>query len=771
MTTKALWVLTYALGGFTALLVAAWIQYETTYNSWIDDHKRIYRLTATITPPNGGSIRNATSPEPLHQLIWRDFPHIVDAVAYYRFLHRRMRQQSGADYMELPWLEVSDGFFELFPLTETALEDGSSVILDANAAASFGRLASGSIVEVEGLGPARVQEVVQPFPANSTVAGSAFSLLPPMTSPESSGHWFEFSGFTYIRLKPNQTIDQLLELVAENVDRWIRQEPGAPPASSLLRFEAQRADEVHLAKSLGGEIVRSGDPALVYAGYIALGVLAIVILFNGISLARVSVNERSLEAGLEYFFGMSAWRKILRSIVRVGSMAVAGAALLLILLSISSMTGIDRVISMITPEVMGWFCGCGIMMVVVHVAAVAFFDLGVGDGFSRAENHAEKYLHYSSLAGIFVETMFAAALTLGATGVWVQFLLTAIGDVGFDNQQYFVVKPKGDVSPSEISSLKNALMGRPEISSASSSSTYPLAATTAVGTAYWVDPQEGIPVNLVVADGDLDATLGLRLANGRFLDSNRLADQVQENKGSVVVTESLIRFLPQQSDGGIVGRTLSVLMEEGEKELDVVGVIEDFQIGNNRSQRPSVIYSNPQEKSLVLFDLKNGRSGSDPLGFPVAKLLDEVLGEGRWEGINAGRLWDDFMKTGMERVFLLFGGVLVAGVLLFTSLASAFNNHVGGNISEIGLRMVFGASPLAALFRVTASISASFLLAVAFGLLAGQMLVLPAMQLDAANSPSYLVVAIAMILVLASSMIRTSRKLRLAPLNSLLVSI
>ncbi len=753
MIGKTAWIGTYAIGTLVAFAVGLPTLYESSYNKWITSADRTYRLTATITPPNGGMIRNATSPRPLHGLIKHDFPHIVEASAYYTFALRRVRRQGDEHYVELPWLNVSPNFFDVFPLGSAPLNGRDDVALDSDVSESLlGGLSAGSIIDVEGMGVAKVREIVAPFPHNSTVKGSAFAGLDVMESPESPEHWFQFSGFTYVRLKSPELIDDLLAAVAQATDRWIELGPSGPKPSSIIRFEAQRVDDVRFAEGLAGEVVAPGDARLVKAGHIALGFLVVIVLFNGVSIAEAASRARRLEAGLEWLFGVSVLRVLGRCAAWVGTLCVIGILISALLLVAIRLPWLHDAILPVVAKDFGAVLLIVFAMISVHIASATWYSLRAGHAFRHGAEWSPSWSR--GLVGVFAEAVLAAGIGLVAATAMTDFLRLATEDLGFDNKDIFVVKTTRGTDAQELIALKRALVEETDVSDAAVASTYPLSNATAIGQTYWIDPDNAIPVHLIAADGDFGRTLGLRLTQGRFLDSERTADVVIDDRGSVVITEGLAQVLGRLvgSRNGVLGQEVVVQTGIAALRLEVVGTVADFRVGVGKSSRPAVIYDDPRERSLVLFRANREDIDLEQFGQRASQTADGILGEERWDGVNVAQVWGSVLEEAGNRAYLLAGGTLVASLLLWAGLLAVLNIYVGGNMEELGLRVTFGASNWSALVSVTGLISTSFLAAIVVGLVAGHFCLLQVAGLDSSGVGSYVATACAGLAVLLCSL-------------------
>lgn len=704
--------------------------------------------------PDGGLIRNATSPRPLHALLTRDFPELVEQAAYYTYGQRKVRQAGNLRFLELSWLDVSPGFFEIFPLGSVSFDSYDSMALNTNALASVasGGTALGTFVEAEGKGLLKLTAIVSPFPENSTINGSAFTPLKPLENPESAEHWFQFSGFTYVRLKPGVLISDLLGLMAQRTDSWIQLQPGAPRPSSIIRFEAQRVDEVRFAKDLSGEVVQPGDIRLVRAGYVALAFLAVILLFNGISIVKVSSRKHSLEASLERLFGIGPLRMLGRSALWIGALSAGGITVGALVFTMTPLSLPRASMSAIDPHAGGVVLAIFVAIIGAHVCAAFFFRVRNSMCFIYSEDVSPGW--FRGLAGIFLETSLAAGIALMAATSVAELLGLEIVDLGFDQDNLIVIRARQDGGFQDIAALKHALELEPGVAAAAAASTYPLSYQTAVGEAHLPELEGGKPVDLFAADGDLDRALGLHLKAGRFLGADRVADIVHDDRGSVVITEKLAHSLLRHAGpvDDVLGREIALPTGFALLRLRVVGVVADFQVGIGSSDRPAVIYDDPRERVLVLVRGNRELDGPEQLNLLASRIADEIMGEDRWDSVEPSRVWTDILGKAQSRMYLLTGGMLVSGFLLWVGLLAVFRIHLDGSIKEVGLRVLFGAPTWSALLRVTALISCGFATALGLGLFVGQFYLLDAAGLDAPEPFSHLATVLAGSGVLASAL-------------------
>lgn len=310
-------ILGLAVAFTAAILIAAFVRNELTYDHWVPNYRSVAKIGAVISRPGQPPDPYDVSPSTLAARLKVEMPNAVVA-RLKESLPTLSRRAGNEGVAEESFAWVDPEFFSVFPLPALAgdpavalRQPDALVITRAMARKYFGRdLPIGETLRVEGpqgVHPFRVMAVLKDLPSNTNLVSQIFASS---RSPYSDLHALDrappglLTTFTYVRLPPSATwtdLQHALDVTGRPVYALYAEQG----TGGRFRFRPLPLAELHLtppghtdtvAKPLGSRQV-----AYSIAGIGALIVLVAAINFVTLLTARAA--RRGVEVGVRKAVG------------------------------------------------------------------------------------------------------------------------------------------------------------------------------------------------------------------------------------------------------------------------------------------------------------------------------------------------------------------------------------------------------------------------------------------------------------------------------------
>ena len=621
-----------ALGVSAALLIALFVRSEYTYDRFFPGYQDVYLLTETKDPIDrrlATELWDISFPD-LAAKLSVQFPQMA-AIA--RIMpasnppHIRQGQVE-ADEARFVWADPS--FFEIMPLKQLAgdlqraLATPDTVVLTRTAARKyFGRdTPLGEFLEIDpAMGPdaakastafsmphaMRVTAIIEDLPPNSYLKGDVFgsSLSSSSTfalyelTPDKGP--FRMNAYTFIRLRPNASLQQLREDLA---DFAIQNAQVYPPGFTVGLHLTPIAD-LHLAPPSALSLSPRGDRTILHA-LIAIAVLVVAAAsFNFVALTTARASQRAIETGVRKSSGALRAQLIIQFLGEAIVYVILAMALG-IALSQSLLPQLNAVLNQkIAFSSLGDFSVLGALLIATIVLGLAAgaYPAFVLSAYRPAE--VLKGTFVSSSSGGFVRRslvvlQFAIMIGLGiaAATVWRQTLFSLDDQLRVDGSRVLLIK---NACPPFNRVFRERLAAVPGVDGAVCGNLDVFFNGGMIVSAR-AEGREAPMVSGAVDYGALEF-YGLRPLAGRFFDHDhgddgRLVAGDTTGNPSIVINETAMRQLgfgsPSEAIGKIVTwnrRTWSAKPTTGTVgSSEVIGVAPDFALDTRRNPYGQVIY-------------------------------------------------------------------------------------------------------------------------------------------------------------------------------------
>jgi putative ABC transport system permease protein len=711
-----------AIGMAVFLLIAVYVRFERSYESFIQEADNIYRVTLTSYLNNELVIASAENYPGAGPALVQELPEVVACARLYNmgyknnviitneeakpdplaFKHRRFMY---ADSSFLPMM----GYEMIHGNANTALaEPLTAVISQTYARMYFGshdpigktlRLQdddyNNELVKVTG--------VFKDLPENTHLK---FDVLFSYKTLFGRGDWavgrYDQSWqrkdmYTFIKVVPGTNPVQLASKFPPIIEKY---NPALKERNQRDVLALQPLRDIHLKSNLAEEPEPNGDARIVLF-LSMIGIFVIVIAWiNYINLSTAKAMERAKEVGVRKVMGAFRFQLIRQflmesAVINILSVVLACGLIALVLPTFNSLTGKQFTISYFAT---GWFLVllallwfAGTMLSGLYPAFVlsSFKPVVVLKG--KLKNSTGGILLRKSL--VVVQFTASVALIAGTFIVYQQLNHMMSQDIGMNINQVLVVERPG-ISPrdreafnSAIDVFRNEVKKDPSISGLSASVTIPgkQREYKTVAKPYGASDDQRVTLRFNSMDFDFIDVFKMKLVAGRAFSE----DHTEDPDTSLIITESASRMLGYKTPEDAIGQTIS--FPDFRWAAIVVGVVNDYhQVSLKKSLDPMVFYCTKYGGEFYSMRVNTGNLG---------KTISHV--KQSWEKAFPGNPFDYFFlddffnrqyeneqKFGKLITSFAMLAIIVGCLGLFGLSAYTANQRT----KEIGIRKAMGSS-------------------------------------------------------------------------------
>lgn len=711
-----------SLGLAACLMIFLFVKSELSYDRWLPDNERVYRLEGIYHAPGKPDNPTSLSPGPIAPALSRSFPNYVEATA------RLIGTELIVNYDGTRFIEeatyTDPGFFDVFDLpivtgnAAQLFEGFDKIVISARMAEKYfgDQPAVGEVLDIDnGEQSLQVVAVMANLPENSHLDIDFllhFEEARYTNYPWVATWWLSSNTHSYLKFR-DQASAQALEaelptFVNENAVLSPTFTDERPP-SEILSMNFMPVTDIHLHSKGKFQIKQTGDIIVVYSftGIAILILVIAVINFTNLSTARASLRAREI-----------ALRKVVGATRRHIIYQFLGEALVTVFLS-------TLVAFVIVEAALPWFnnfvekllsfdvfADLQVQLGLLGLLIVVSLGAGAHPAFKMSSFRPAKVLHSKNAAtsgsvklrAILTTVQFTISIGLMITTavIYSQLRYAQTMDVGFDknhkmaisNMRYGPMRHLSTTIQSEIEAL-------PGVNATSySARRIPL-------RGYWDSTSrvvsdgrnDEVLVERVPGDAKLLELLGAKLLAGRFFSEDRRGDLPQAVEGeenlrrqSGIINMSAANHMGYAEPADALGSVIRVA-DSGNGFIDttVVGVVADMHLRSLRDPLDNNVFTLEEAPLGVLnVDLVPGmlQETSGQIEAIWNKHAPEVPFVHRF----IDETFDAYYEADARRgeVFAYFSGfaILVSCLGLY-GLASFTAER---RVKEIGVRKVMGAS-------------------------------------------------------------------------------
>ena len=719
-----------AVGLAAATMIAMFVADEVSYDRWIPDAERIYRVHTTWNIPGRAPLVTVAASGMAKAALEKDFPEIESAARM--FVARPTLTRGGDTFFEAVAL-ADPNFFAVLAIPFVAGEratalakPGSVVISESIAKKYFGAApALGQVISGRfrwGERELRVTGVFKDLPSNTHLQ---LDMVAPINAedvhdqPYILESWTSVNTMTYLKLRPGADAAKINAALPKFEEQIPNESMGGQEfkVADYVVMSIMNLRDLHLRSRGLGEQKPPGDGVAV-ATFSAVAVLILIIAgINFTNLATARASQRAREVTLRKVVGATQRQLIMQFLGESVLMAMAAALVALGLIA-AALPGYNLMLGKALS--LSWTGGDGVIPALLALAVLAGLGAGAYPAFvlSRFEpartlkaNKSAATEGSGRLRAALVVTQFAISIGLivCTAVVYGQTLYVKTMDVGFDASGVLAVdRIRSEAARAMSDTYKDRLSRVLGVVAVTRSDTAP-ADEDENNTIIQIPGQisaQPIVVGQTSVDYDFFSTMGIRILAGRALseefgadDATFEAKDLTGRNTNIVINRRAMELLGITEPAAAVRREFRIGNGEGDGDdsmapVTVVGVVENANFASARKDIRSMMYFH--DKRRFAYVLARARN-VDP-----AMMRDE-----------AARLWRELVPTqpftaqfvtdamaaqyaedeGRGRMFAAFAALAILIACLGLYGLAAFTAE--RRTKEIGIRKVLGAGTAA----------------------------------------------------------------------------
>lgn len=623
--------------GFAAcILIFLFVKNELSYDDWVADSDRVYRLEGKYLAIDGSPENPmAISPGALKAPLLNRFNTEIEIAS--RMLNEQFLIKSG-DRAFLETVNLIDkGFFDIFdlPIIEgdrnQAFQDYQSVIISERIARKYfgDQSPIGETLDLDhGSILVKVVAVMKDLPDNTHLVGDFYLHFDESRyadAPWVITWWTSSNVYTYLKLTDSKYAPALEAAIPDFMDKNAVRHPSTLPgskASDVLALNLMPITDIHLYSKGRFQQKATGDIVVVYSfSAIAILILAIAIInFTNLSTARASLRSR--EIALRKVVGASRKQIVLQFLGETFLTTAIALLIAFVLVEISLPWFNDFISKLLDLSV---FSDPLIQLGLFGVIVVVGLSAGAHPAFSLSSYQPAKVLHTGSAAsagsGRFrallttIQFTISIGLMITTAVIYSQIRYAQTMDTGLDkdnkitltNMTYGPLRDVAKTVQSEINNLPGVE------SSVFSSRTFPL-------TGFWDWPIEVgtgaakrvLDMEVVPGDFGFLEAYGADLIAGRFFSPDRQADLLQPptsegsfSTQSVIINQTAATALGYITPADALNQTIQIGDLSSETRVGtIVGVVKDMQLRSARDTvDPTIFFTNDAAANALHIEL------------------------------------------------------------------------------------------------------------------------------------------------------------------------
>ncbi len=697
--------------GFTCLiLIAFWIQYELSYDTFHEKANRIYRV-AYKGVLMGSEVQSATTSKPFYNALSNDFPEVETATIISNFHNALLTKKDGKSF-RVKLSGITPSFFKIFSIPVISgdinkLDQPNTAVVSKEMAKKFfgNKNPIGQIVSTgmdRGNKEFTIVGVVENIAENSHFD---FDMLYSNNSQSwfrnnSGENWLDANFYNYIVLKEGVDYKSfeskfntyITKKVKEVIKRWKNISLEEWHASGdWVNFELQPITDIHLYSALESEYKQNGSILYIYI-FLVVGILILVIsIINFSNLSTVRAFGRSKEIGVRKVSGLKRSSLILQHLVE--SILLSFIAFLASLLIVYAVSPYFESITGIQIEVYGHKFLI-IAALFFGVALLSGLLGGIFPALILSKLSPVKIFSSSGkikFQGIFLKDILivgqfviSIAVIIGTMIISSQLDYLQNKNLGFNKDNIVVIKGTVDL-PREKSIVLNEMLQKLSYIKASSSSQYTPSEDVGeylIGYKF-KDKVETAILNFLPCDYNYKNVYQFDLLKGRFFDKD-----FNEQSRKIVLNEKAVKLLGEPD---CIGKTI----RRDRTDYEIIGIVKDFHFNSKHKEI----------EALGLIEIPDNYEFWPPKYCSAALNTTDVKGaiadiEKIWNELAPGiefnyaffdqeynNLYKQEMQT--KNVFFIFSIIAIA--LSCFGLFGFVKYSIQVRTKEIGIRKVNGA--------------------------------------------------------------------------------
>jgi len=695
------------LGYAACIMIYLHVRNELSYDTHNNDYDRVYRVVKDFVNEDNNFLPDATTPSALAWAIKQEIPEIEEATKFMpnwgaKFLVRygdNVFYEEGRYRADSSILKVFTYKF-LEGNSASALSKPQSVVISRSMEKKYfgDEQALGKTIEI-GEGDNKgfaVTGVIEDVPEQAHFHFD-FIISLGSNSAQLNSNWGNYFWYTYIKLKPGTSIEQVEPKI---IELYKKHDP-----NGKNRYYTQALSDIHLQSKLKWELEANSDITFVRI-FVMVGIFILFIAaINYINLSISLSFNRSKEVGIRKVSGAHGGKLVYQflteSILTSGVSVLIALAIVEVLLPVLNQEFGTNLLSFTQQplELTGLIIGTALVIGLLSglypaLYLSAFKPVQVLKGVIQPGNQ-NLWLRKGL---VVLQFTISIALIAGTILVIRQVNFIQDKDLGFEKEKVLIIDNLENLTDTNLQNLREELAQIPQVENVGGSNGI-FGGQNGASGAVVKGSTDGALLNFSLVDHDYLVVMNLKFKQGRNFSREFPSDTLDR----VILNEAAVRDL------GIQGNPIGLLITDDPgadtvRYFTIIGVVKDFHFANLR---------NEIKPFMFLLDAK----GVD--NFAVRLSSSDIPGainalQKAWSSIEPVRPFQYFfLDETFDKLFkadenfkvvfsaLTMGAIYIACSGLF-AIAAFF---IKRRTKEIGIRKVMGAS----VAQITWLVSSEFL--------------------------------------------------------------
>lgn len=696
----------FAIGMTVCLLILIYVRQELSYDKYHEDVGRIYRITQDIRTQTSNRIFAAVSPM-VAPTLKAEFPQVENAARIIPMGSPLVRHGEKLFY-ENRFMFADQDLMDVLtiPLVQgdpkkALIRPQTLIISERMALKYFGQdNPVGNTLELNQR-EFEITGVAVDHPENTHLKYDLIASMETLTEWSEMTNWYSTMFYTYLKVKPNVSINEFSQKVAHLADKYVAER--LVPRGVSYNYSIQPLADIHLHPPVRFEMDPPGNAAYVYIfSFVGFFILLIACL-NFMNLSTAQSAQRAREVGLRKVVGAKKSQLVGQFLGEslLLSLLSLGLAVLLAKIAIPIVTRATGITlnfgQLLTPWIILSLIGGSIT---VGLAAGMFpaFVLSSFRPVATLKGILRQDSRGLALRTVLVVFQFAISVILifGTLVMYSQFDFMKSRHLGFKKEQKLILPLRGGISITEnYEAVKDQFSEHTGITGAAVSSSIPGRSLSSFSIRIVGEDDERVQdMYHLFFDHDFIPDYEIEMLAGQAFRKDRSTDI----KGAFLINEAAVGSFGWSSAEEALGKRLQTGF--GGRINPIIGVTKNFHYRGLQSKvEPLVMEFNPDVFRYI------------SLSIDISKLR-ETLGfvESQWKALFPGKPFESFfLDTDFERQYRadeqvgrIFGIFTVLGLFIASlGLLGLASFTTASRTKEIGIRKVLGASVPGIIFMIS----------------------------------------------------------------------
>jgi len=592
-----------SIGLCCCMLIALYLHYETSYDSYQKNFDDLYQLGTAFVIKGGADKNTANTPAPMAGAMKQDFPEVVETARLMPLFAEdktliQYVPNSGEKktFLEPDGFIADPSFFKLFSYhfieggADDALSGTNTIVLsEAIAKKLFGDSpALNRVIRVNSNTNGEYDfKVTGVFSADGRPSHikAAFFLSLSGGNVEKSvikhGANFAFNNmfYSYLQLKHGADPARLESKFPQFIEKYAGNDlrnAGFYKKQFLIPLKA-----IHLNEVVTSNVTPPASRKYLYV-LVSIAVFTLLIAcINFMNLATARSSKRSSEVGIRKVLGaerISLIAQFIGESVFMSLIAFIVATLLTLLMLKTLNHASGREITLSFAEHGRLLTGFLLLAVLTGLIAGSYPAFYLSS-FNPVKVLKGKLTNTAAVIAlrkglVVFQFMISVILIIASVVISRQMAYMQTADLGFAKDEQIVIPLRTTASKAAYNAMKTKLKNNGSVASAGGSLYYPGIFNPSDNAFFrqGQTPSDGKRTRINTVDEDFMQTLGFKVVAGRLFSAQFKADTGDR----IIVNERLVKELGFSSPENAIGKNIYYTNDQKQESFTVVGVVKDF---------------------------------------------------------------------------------------------------------------------------------------------------------------------------------------------------